>query len=140
VRVHFGNNEDHFRSINSGTAIPSTVDVLKAVVYWYDDRHDGSLSALGYPAGTKDNLNLYLVDDTGTTIASSTTSDNKERIIAYGSSIQGKILRLKVRGANVSNDFSSCGTNKAKFTWAYFFEDSARDDVDGPTLDDAELE
>jgi hypothetical protein len=80
------------------------------------------------------------VDSTGATIASSARTDNKERIIAYGAAIQGKVIRLKIRGANVSNGFTSCGNNHAKVRWAWLVEDSARDDADGPSLADAELE
>ncbi len=39
---------------------------------------------------------------------------------------------VAVQGYSVTADNEGCGSNKMKVYYAYFYEDSARDDVDGP--------
>jgi hypothetical protein len=43
-------------------------------------------------------------------------------------------------GYNVTSDDAGCGTNSMKVYYAYFYEDSARDDVDGRSASDVEVE
>ncbi|MBU1413968.1 hypothetical protein KKD52_18640 [Myxococcota bacterium] len=44
----------------------------------------------------------------------------------------GTYYRLRIQGTNVACDACACGTNSMRVHLAYFYEDSARDDADGP--------
>jgi len=46
--------------------------------------------------------------------------------------VGGKVTSLKIIGYDVTADEEGCGTNSMKVYWAYFCEDSARNDGDGP--------
>jgi hypothetical protein len=42
---------------------------------------------------------------------------------------------LELRGYRVTNDESICGENRALVYYAYFYEDNARNDSNGPSSD-----
>jgi hypothetical protein len=117
-----------------------SIDVIKAAMFWYDSRHELGQSI--------DNLNLRLVNSaTGATIRSSTQSTNESEFVyarspAFGGldTIQNVPLELIIDPVSVTADNTSCGTNKMLVWYAYFFEDSNRDDADGPTIDQAPRE
>jgi len=102
--------------------VESDADIFKAVLFWYDRRHENG--------STIDNLDLKLYDGTTLLRQSNDSYDNKERI--YYSGIGGKSISLKIYGANVTADNEGCGTNRMRFYFAAFYEDSARDDAEGP--------
>lgn len=95
-------------------------DVLKAAIWWY-------------------NPNRQYVPDVDLAVTNSSTdavllssfdsSDNKERVIYDIDSGTG--LNLEIRGYDVGSD-TVCGTNSVRVHWAYFYEDSDRDDANGP--------
>lgn len=58
-------------------------------------------------------------------------SDEKERV--YHSAIGGTAVRLDFVGSLVGADDAGCGTNSMLVYYAYFDEDDARDDPEGPT-------
>jgi len=110
------------------------VDVLKVVISWYDVRHENGV--------IPDDIDLHVEYNDGGTWkwldASQTSYDNKERLRVVP--VSGKSHRIRVRGYNVTADETVCGANRMQVYYAYFFEDSARNDVDGPTLSSVELE
>jgi hypothetical protein len=116
-------------SIAGGSTLSSSVDVLKAAIWWYDRRHE-----TGTPI---DDIDLYLRYTNGAELMSSASgTDEKERI--FISNAGGKALKLEIVGDGVTAD-EECwvnnqwAPNKMKVYWAYFYEDSARNDTDGPT-------
>ncbi len=109
--------------INNGNAISSDADDFKAVIYWYDPRHEDGKSV--------SDLDLRLKTTGGTTLRSSIDYyDNKERV--YYSAIGGQTVQLEIDGWDVKTDTTSCGSNSMKVYYAYFYEDDDRDDADGP--------
>lgn len=54
------------------------------------------------------------------------------RIIVTPHFSSGTYYRLRIQGTNVACDACACGTNSMRVHLAYFYEDSARDDADGP--------
>jgi hypothetical protein len=125
------NGEEYTLALNSGNAFSSDVDVVKAVIWWYDDRHENGT--------TPDNVDLRLDTFNSSTNAwenkrvSKSKKDNKERVFVSGATVQNKKVRLRITGANVTNDNTGCGSNSMKVYLAYLSEDSDRDDADGPT-------
>jgi hypothetical protein len=116
-------NETVSVTINGGAPIPAGVNDIKAVIYWYDRRHE---------VGTDiDDVDLYLRRTDGTTLRESiSNSDNKERV--YHGAIAGNAVRLDIHGYAVGADNEGCGANSMLLYYAYFYEDDARDDPDGP--------
>lgn len=41
-------------------------------------------------------------------------------------------VELRIKGYDVTTDGEGCGTNQMLVYYAYFYEDDARDDVEGP--------
>ncbi len=121
-----GRNEEVTIKIKNGKRLPNSVDVFKAVIWWYDQRHEVN--------GKLDDTDLYLEEKQGgqwkTVRSSISYTDNKERVFETG--VGGKRLRLQIDGYKVTADATGCGTNKMKVYYGYFYEDSARDDPDGP--------
>jgi hypothetical protein len=110
--------------INSGATLNAAIDDLKIAVFWYDRRHEKGTAI--------DNIDLRLRTMAGTSLLSSlSTTDNKERI--FYSAAGNKALKFEIIGTNVTADDEGCGTNKMLVYYAYFYEDNARDDADGPT-------
>ena len=60
---------------------------------------------------------------------SSLSIDNKERVYY---DVGGLAVKLEIYGWDVTADHTVCGTNSMKVYYAYFYEDSDRDDADGP--------
>jgi hypothetical protein len=123
--VCVGNGLTSTVPLNSGAAIPATVNVVKAAIYFYDSRHE---------LGTAiDDIDLKLRNvSTGGTVAFSTSSDDEKEFIRYDAP-GSKTLALDIIGFDVTADGAGCGTNQMKVYYAVFYEDSARDDADGPT-------
>jgi hypothetical protein len=105
----------------------ANVDAFKAVVWWYDRRHEeGKLM---------DDIDLALQEQTSsgwTTVEYSTDSyDEKERVF-HSDFSSGNSYRIAIDGFRVNNDYTSCGQDSMRIHYAYFYEDSSRDDTDGP--------
>lgn len=114
-------------------AVPADVDVLKAVVWWYDPGHE-----LGNSIADVD---LHLVDQSGFLLSSDDNSDNKERIFVTdlvalaGTNVEAE---LKIEGQNVSTD-TVCGTDSVNVHYAFFYEESSdpiNDTDNAPDRDD----
>lgn len=114
-QVHIPLNEN---ASGVNEVLSSDVDVIKAVLYFYDDRHDDSSSIV------MDNIDLRLQrSSNGTTwvnVATSLTTDNKERVFFTGL-VGGYFWRIQIRGTNVANP------NGIPVTWAFLWEDSDRE-------------
>jgi hypothetical protein len=120
--VCIDNKESYVLTINNGAALSGDVDTFKAVLWWYDSRHQSN--------GTVDDIDLRLQTTAGVTLRSSLSLDNKERVFYQG--IGGTAIQLQIYGYNVTSSDTGCGANSMKVYYAYFYEDSDRDDVDGP--------
>ncbi len=126
--------DDYIITLNGGNAIQIDVDVLKAVVYWFDERHEQ-----GTPV---DDIDMFLERKVGSTwqIArtANSSSNNAERI--YYDDFSGWTpWRLRIHGADVTSDNKEgCGVNEMKVRIAWFYEDSDRESWED--LDDVEVE
>ncbi len=112
-----------------GIDLPSDVDMVKAVIWWYDHRHD---SGVGHD---KVDLTLQVYNATlgaWSTVRTSDTDDNKQRV--YLSSPTTTKYRLRLSGRDVTSDLEGCGTDGTRVYWAWVFEDQDRDT--GTDLDD----
>lgn len=111
--------------VNSGAKLSAAVNDFKAVLFWYDRRHETGAAI--------DDLDLELHTVGGTTPLKSSADqwDNKERV--YHSAIGGQAVELRIVGYNVTADVEGCGNNSQLVYYAYFYEDDARDDPEGPT-------
>ena len=118
-----------------GVVLRPGVNIIKAALFWYDPSIDD--------AGRFNDLDLSIErarDEPAPgrarqwipVAASTHPNDNKERVIARG--VGGQRLRVAVRGTRVRTPTTdpTCGDAQRAYL-AYFFEDSRRDDPDGPT-------
>ena len=117
--------------INGGAALSANVNDFKAVIYWYDRRHE---------LGTAiDDLDLYLRTTSLTDLESSASStDEKERV--YHGSIGGNAIQMDIVGYSITAVSEGCGANSMLVYWAYFYEDDARDDANGPSATNIDRE
>jgi hypothetical protein len=101
-------------------AVSDDVDIINAVIWWYDRRHDD---------GTHhDNVDLDLEYEDGSgfrPVLSSDTRDNKERVALERP--DGGPYRLNLRGERITADDEGCGTNSMRVYWAYVVEDGDRE-------------
>jgi len=129
-----GDGQTVYYNINGGAALSADTDVIKAVLFWYDYRHENGTAI--------DNLNLSLQECIGPpgglcmwqTISIRTVSptEEKERVFLSGALV-GRKFRLAVTGADVQSvDEAGCSGNAMRFHLAWLYEDSARDDASDP--------
>ncbi|MDY0062017.1 MAG: S8 family serine peptidase [Myxococcota bacterium] len=116
-------SEEYTIPFAGGSALSSDINYCKAVIYWYDRRHEEGITYI-------DDIDLKLYGDGSLLASSSDANDNKERV--FSTLVGGKVTSLKIIGYDVTADEEGCGTNSMKVYWAYFCEDSARNDGDGP--------
>jgi hypothetical protein len=114
-------------TLNDGNPLPATANHVKAAIYWYDSRHE---------TGTQiDNIDLRLRQTSNQqTLRSSTSAHDEKEQILYGSPAEnpgGRALAIDIVGTTVTGTSSGC-SNARKVFYAILWEDSARDDVDGP--------
>jgi|GEM_PF-2510496 len=117
--------------------VPSSANDFKAVAYWYDRRHERG--------EVIDDIDLVLTfEDNGDRYNSwgdFDAWDNKARV--YDGAFERFHLVddvfLELRGYDVTNNETICGKNKALVYYAYFYEDNARNDANGPD-DGVEIE
>lgn len=79
--------------------------MIKAVIWWYDHRHDG-----GTTPHDKVHLTLQACNDIAESwypVTSSTTDDNKQRVFVDG--VANKEYRLKLTGDDVTSDATDLG-------------------------------
>ena len=118
------NGEVFTITFNGGSALSTAVNDVKAVINWYDRRHE-----LGQGL---DDIDLRLKRTSNTLLVDSNSSfDEKERV--YFGTAGGQALKLEIVGYDVGSDNEGCGTDANRVYWAFFFEDDARDDADGPS-------
>lgn len=113
-------DEEYLVDIGPGP-VSSDVDVAKAVIWWYDRRHETGADI--------DDIDLELLANGGILRSSINWNDNKERVFA-NSGVGGNRIQLRLRGYNVTSDGEGCGSNSMRVYWAAFVEDSDRDDSD----------
>jgi len=108
--------------------IPASVDAFKAVLFYYDWRHEQGTSI--------DRVNLTLQkknpDGTWSDLITDTGDYDEKKRIFYNHFYNDTYYRIRIQGESVTCDYCLCGTNSMRAVLAYFYEDSARDDADGP--------
>lgn len=110
--------------INGSAPLPASVDVIKAVAYWYDRRHE--------TGAVIDNIDLQLRDDGSFTLERSESDfDEKERVFYELNGDPGPYF-LRLSAPDVSSDEAGCGADSMLVYYGYFYEDSARNDSNGP--------
>ncbi len=137
--------EDYQFNLNGGQLIPSDVDIIKVVAFWYDSRHElgtaidnVDLNLLAYSNG--DFVYASSLNGNSYPEASSTSlTDEKERIVFRynGNGVLNTYYRVQVYGTDITSDNTGCGENSIRVHIAYLWEDSDRDDSNGP---DAEID
>jgi len=111
-------------AVNGGVALPSDVDGIRAVAFWYTPSFN-----YGDRAGDVD---LDLRGDGTLLRSSSSEHDNKERV--YYKDIGGSAVTLKLHGILAPDfDHPECGEESMKVYVAIFAEDLDRDDGNGPS-------
>lgn len=138
--VCIDDGQNYYVYLNGGSPIPADAGTIKAALWWYDRRHESGTDI--------DDIDLRLEEDvTGsgawvTRVISVNHYDNKEFVYALStpSQFDGHKARLKISGYDVTSDGEGCGTNSMKVYYAYFWEDDDRDDADGPSLSDIDVE
>ncbi len=107
--------------------VPQGVDIVKAVAWWYDHRHDS-----GTP---HDLVRLTIQKDNGSTTQriQDAVGDNKQRVVDFDPA--GWTLTMELNGANVTSDKEGCGTDSTRVYYAWYWEDQSRDDAGKPLLD-----
>ncbi len=125
--------EAFYQMLNGGNLISSDVDALKAVVFYFDRRHED---------GTMDDIDLSLqrsVDKVNWTTVRQSRSGFEEKERVFHNDFSGPYYwRLRIHGFSVTADQTVCGTNSMKVRYAWFFEDSDRETAEG--LDDIDTE
>ena len=116
-------DEEVVLPIKDGYALRQEVDDFRAVIWWYDRRHENGTAI--------DDIDLRLETTDGEWLSdSSSWGDNKERV--YHHDVGGERLQLRISGWNVTSDIAGCGRNSMMVYYAYYYEDDARDDANGP--------
>ncbi|MBN2722940.1 MAG: S8/S53 family peptidase [Deltaproteobacteria bacterium] len=115
--------------IYNGYPLPAGVDVFKAVMFYYDYRHENGTAI--------DNINMKLQEKINlggiyrwVTVGGTREVDpgeEKERVFLSGN-LEGRMFRLAVTGADVTSSNAGCGNDSMMVNISFFFEDSARDD------------
>ena len=104
------------------TGLDADVDMIKAVIWWYDHRHDSGVRH----DNLKLSLNRYDEDLAAWEIVrTSDNGDNKHRV--YLADPTTGAYRLRVTGVDVTSDYEGCGTNSTRVYYAWVYEDLARD-------------
>ncbi len=111
--------------------VTSDVDVLKAVSYLYDARHDDTGSV------NNDQVGLSLMREYSpglwTSVASDFSTDNKKRVFVYNPTPGRYALLLTGTSVGATNE-GGCGSQEMRVWYSYMHEDSDRDDG-GSALD-----
>lgn len=116
---------------NGYTTLSSDVDRFRAVAWWYDPGRDEGSNRGFDKIDLRLDTGVFVVDPTPTVEWSenaswSTTNDNRQRVTyAYPSD---EILRLRLIGRDVTDDKTGCGTDSMRVYYAFYYEDTDRDD------------
>lgn len=102
--------------------MPQNVGILKATAWWYDHRHDDALSV------DNDRVRLEVLKGAASIVTDNGT-DNKARV-SVDTLVAGEYYYLRMTGTQVTSDVEGCGTDSTMVYWAYYWEDTARDDGD----------
>ena len=115
------NGKTYTIHLADGATLSPDVDAIKAAIYWYDRRHAD---------GTLDDIDLELWRGSTLVEWSNKEEEEKERVVYLG--VPSAKYDLKIIGYNVTSDEAGCGTNSMRVYYAFFYEDSDRDDAEGP--------
>ena len=120
--AHRDHNEIVTVQFFDGNSISSDYDIAKAVIWWYDRRHE-----IGT---TPDDIDLTLEYNGGSLLGSTSSFDNKERVFA-DTNVGGDSVSLDIKGYSVTSDGEGCGINSMRVYYAAMLEDSDRDESNG---------
>jgi hypothetical protein len=120
--------ENYYYPSSNGMLISSNVNAFKAVLNYYDWRHEEGTSI--------DRVSLTLqrknTDGTWSDLNTDAGSYEEKKRVFYSTFYNNTYYRIRIQGQNVTWDSGYCGTDSMRVHLAYFYEDSARDDADGP--------
>jgi hypothetical protein len=108
--------------------IPSAVDAFKAVVWWYEPN-------LNYASGTPAELRTRVCDEDTSYCYTHGSEDPDAHRLNLGSVVADRTWRLDVTGLDIPSNLDPndhYGQQKRDVFIAFYWEDRARDDVDGP--------
>lgn len=130
-------NEVVVHDLNNGNKISSDVEPIKVVGFFYDRQHEQGSSY--------DDIDLRLqrsTDGVAWTTVSSDTSSKEEKMRVFEDDVTSSSYywRIHLSGFKVTSDDTGCGTNSIRVFYSWFYEDSDRDDTNGPSLTDVEVE
>ncbi len=120
-------HETHYHNLNNGNKISADVEPLKAVMFFYDKQHE-----LGQQMDDLDFFLQYSADKTIWYTADSDVSIDEKSEVYKSDLFSGYYWRLKIYGYRVTSDDTGCGVNKIRAYYSWLYEDSDRDDSDGP--------
>jgi len=128
-RTCIDDGEDHLIDLHSGSDLPSGVDYIKAVAWWYDRSHGQT------PGAGHDTYKLVIqrYDDSTSSwevVSNDNAGDSRLRAIYAGSDIDDgtETFRVGLRGMDVDSDDEGCGTDSNNVYYAILWEDNARND------------
>lgn len=101
---------------------------IKAVGFFYDRAHED---------GTWDDVDMFLersTDSVNWHIVDSDTDAKDEKMRVYHADVTSSSYywRIRLYGYRVNSDNTGCGNNSIRVYYSWFFEDSARNDSNGP--------
>ncbi|MCK6502566.1 S8/S53 family peptidase [Myxococcota bacterium] len=108
--------------------IPNTVDAFKAVVWWYEPN-------VNYASGTPTELRTRVCDEDTSYCYTHSSGDPDAHRLNLGSVVADRTWRLDVTGLDIPSNLDPndhYGQQKRDVFIAFYWEDRARDDVDGP--------
>ena len=108
--------------------IPNTVDAFKAVVWWYEPN-------VNYASGTPAELRTRVCDEDTSYCYTHSSGDPDAHRLNLGSVVADRTWRLDVTGLDIPSNLDPndhYGQQKRDVFIAFYWEDRARDDVDGP--------
>lgn len=123
-------------------ALSGDVDALKVVIWWYEPRTEDAvvaaadivLSLMEFNADCSVHVTSHI--DLSYDVKKMVFRGNKNPETAPPASDDpgGKCWKMRISGLDVTPDDENGGIEQRKVYWAFYYEDTDRDDVDGPTL------
>jgi hypothetical protein len=114
---------------NGTSAFNTATDVAKVVLWFYDRRHEDG--------GLIDDIDVRMRGHTtgGSLVwtASSISSFDEKEMAYRNTNVGGNVVSFEISGFRVTADDEGCGTNSMRVFYAFYAEDSARNDSDGPS-------
>jgi hypothetical protein len=108
--------------------LPADVDAVKVVAWWYEPRTE-----TGGTRASHITMKLDEFDSTCTNLLATrmdSSFDTKKMI--FDSAVGSRCLRIEIFGNDVTIDDENNNSKSRRVNWMFIYEDSDRDDSDGP--------